>query len=201
MKNSITNSNATKALIIAMAFIMFFSYIQAQKNSINLCVNYRKSGDGLGYSISPQIGYKIKSHEILLGTNIQKRNLNVSGMNIRYNYNLKRINNIALFLFCDVNYFNNAYLGNSCVKVESFIHPENASFYNSYKSNVIGEHAGFGIKFVRSNYFNLFALIGAGSYQTLSPYPKQLFRLRDKASSSLLISVGLNIKLTNQHKK
>lgn len=201
MKTTKVNLNSIKALVIAIAFMMLQFPVNAQKNSFNFCVNYRNNGNGLGSSIIPQIGYELKSHEFMLGANIQKRSLNISGVNIRYNYNMKRISKVQLFLFCDINYSHNAYLGKQRVKTESFIHPEYSSFYNSYKLNVIDEHAGFGIKFIRSNYFNFYALVGGGSYQTLSPYPKHLFRLRDQFGSSLLLNLGLTIKLTSQHKK
>jgi hypothetical protein len=200
MKRSTLNSVNIKRIVLAMALMMFLLNTQAQNNGIYVGANYRSSGNGLGSTFSPQIGYRKKSQEIVIGTNIQKRHLNMTGLNLRYNYNLGRVNNTEFFLFCSMSYFNNAYLGKNNVAIESHVRPEYASFYNGYRMKVMSEHAGFGIRLVRSEVINCFALIGAGAYQTLGCYQKELFRLRDRAGSSLLIGIGVNVKLYAGHK-
>ncbi len=196
MKTSVVNSNSVRNILLLATFMIFMVNASAQKTNMHLGVSYRSSGNGLGSVINPHFGVRKKCHEIVLGTNIQKRNLNVTGLNLRYNYNLGRVNRTEFFLFCDVNYFNNAFLGKNYVTAEAYCKREYASFYQNYKMKVIGEHGGFGIRICQSNYFNGFVLIGAGCYQTLSPYPQELFRLRERSGMSLLLNVGFNVKLS-----
>lgn len=196
MKRSVVNSNSVRNILLLVAFMIVIIDVNAQKAQMYIGVSYRNSGNGLGSAINPQIGLRKKAHEIILGTNIQKRNHNLTGVNLRYNYNLGKVNKTEFFLFYDVNYFNNAFLGKNYVEVETHCKPEYASFYQGYKMKVVGEHGGFGIRICQSNYFNGFVLIGAGCYQTLSPYPKELFRLREKSGMSLLLNIGFNVKLS-----
>jgi hypothetical protein len=201
MKTLKLKSNTTKATIIALAIAMFSSFVNAQKRNLSLSCNYRITGNGLGSTLIPQLVYRNGANELCLGTNIQKRNYNATGINLRYNRNLIKINSNELFVFLDVNYFNSAYLGKHSVQNETHVRPEYATFYQDVKFKVIGEHAGVGLKFIQSPYVNCFALIGIGSYQTLSSYAPELFRLREKCSTSLLLGLGMGITISKDHKK
>jgi hypothetical protein len=200
MKKVSNTSVNLRALLMGIVFAFFLTNLSAQKSNLNFSVNYRVSGNGLGSFIVPQVSYKGSAHEIMLGPAIQKRNMHVSGLSTRYNYNLPKIGNAEFFFFCDASYYRNSVLGNSYVKKESFAKPENSNFYKTVKLQVIEQHAGFGIKFLRRGNINGYALIGAGAYATVGSYALPMFRFRDRAGSSLIMGVGLNIKLHNAHR-
>lgn len=181
--------NKTKKVTMGMMLIAFtlFSYSgksqtdsQIKKTRVGTSMGVVVTGDGFGKNYNPmlRIGYKRSSFSI--GTLIQAKNKNASGLNLNYEYTIfgeterafgsvppceEIINpNLDLFVFATAMYQANAYLSNTFIEREKAFAPESSTNFESLRFKSYEGYAGFGLRIKCFNTFKIFGNIGAGGY-------------------------------------
>lgn len=152
------------------------------------------SSDGFGTMYTPGVFYQKNNCKIELGMNVQKRKLNISGMQVNFEYTLfddskgcyegSLAGDMELFAFSTIKYSSRAYLSTSQIKIEKMIGKDSNILYEDLKYTAVEGYVGLGLKVKLSNKLKFNNSIGLGGWKTLEG-ENCLYRNYDGVSISL----------------
>ena len=102
---------------------------------------------------------------------------------------------MEVFLFYDVAYHANAYLGKGVIAWESYLNPEFTGYYKKTMIKTIEQHAGFGVNIFIIGSLKAYGGIGVGYYNTVGNINKTLFRYREPNNCSLMLMAGIKVNI------
>jgi hypothetical protein len=151
---------------------------QNRNSKFGISASSSLSGAGFGIMYTPAIYYKINDFRLGVGLNIQKRNLNISGSQINFEYTMcdeeKKslhggyIGSLELYAFSTVKYSTNSYLSNSQILLEKRVAPDNNLSLEKLKFSAAELYAGFGLKIRITKHIKWGNSIGFGGWRTLT---------------------------------
>lgn len=193
-----------KSILIVLVFLFNKQYCSAQNNHLfqkgnfGFAANASVSADRFGGQYSPMFYYKKGRRSIFMGPIIQNKNLNLSGLQLSYDYTLAGKDvigsepyneNLELFCFITSIYHCNATLGKSAVWEEK-------RAYNGYEGDPaklrfksIELYAGGGLKLKLFSNIKWMNSIGFGGYTSFN-VPKTL--CYENKSVGLLLKSGIS---------
>jgi hypothetical protein len=143
---------------------------------------------------------KVNDCKIELGLNIQKRKLNVSGMQVNFEYTLlddsKKCYNdgsagdLELFAFSTVKYSWDAYLSKSQIKIEKMVATDRNIPFDNLKFAAVEAYVGFGLNVRLSKKLKCRNSIGFGGWTSING-ERHLYRQYD--GISIALSTGLTM--------
>lgn len=200
MKTKTTNNSILKGIKgIAIAALLIAGIktdsLKAQESAFGLTLKSNCSMSGLGTAFVPQLTYSYGRHQVLLGVNVQKRNLNISGVRLGYTYVVNPEDDAQVFLLADAAYYDKAYLGKRMLSIESRVNSESTDFFSKTRINVFEQHIGFGVRLFSNSPVSLFGSVAGGVYHTLGCSKDLAFGYRDMTDASVMINIGVNVRI------
>jgi hypothetical protein len=194
-----TTKNILKGLtnLFIPMLILFNSHVRSQNapdNVFGISIKTSISMGGLGSTTAPQLTYNYKRHSVALGLNIQNKHQNLAGFRTSYRFVLNPGDYNEVFLFCELAYFEKAYLSERTIKYETKINPERASYFQSTKLRASEQYLGFGVNLIKTGPLNIFGSIGGGFYKTYG-LTKGIFGYRDLFSTTVVASLGARFSI------
>ena len=175
------------------------SLSQSEPAKVGISVTSSISGAGFGTMYTPGVFYQKNNCKIELGMNVQKRKLNISGIQSNFEYTLfddskdcygRSLNGgLELFVFLTNKYSSGAYLSTSQIKRERMIGKDGNIPYENLKYTAIEGYVGVGLKIKLSNKLKFNNAIGFGGWKTLKG-ENGLYR--DYNGVSISLTTGLS---------
>ena len=186
--------------IIALSLCLNYNLLsQSEPAKFGVSANSSISGAGFGTMYTPGLFYQKNDCKIELGMNVQKRKLNVSGMQVNFEYTLfddskgcyeeSLAGDIELFVFSTIKYNSNAYLSTSVIKKEKMINKDDKIPYENLKYTAIEGYVGVGLKIKLTENLKYNNSIGFGGWTTLKG-ENGLYR--DYDGISICLTTGLS---------
>ena len=186
--------------ILALSLCLNNSLLSQDKHEkFGISATSSISSDGFGTMYTPGVFYQKNNCKIELGMNIQKRKLNISGMQANFEYTLfddskgcyekNLAGDLELFVFSTIKYSSSAYLSTSQIKIEKMIGKDNNISYENLKYTAVEGSVGVGLKIKLSNKLKFNNSIGLAGWKTLEG-ENGLYR--DYNGVSISLTTGLS---------
>lgn len=184
--------------LILISGILFLSVLNSfsQKAVKTLQLSHEVSGSGLGQNISIGAGISKANHLLSFNIIIQKKKVNLSGVNVNYKYIVCKSENEKTELFFSINTAMQAraYLSDKSLRIEQLCNPEQNNNYKTMSLNVFESYAGFGVRLNHTSKISTLYNIGYGGYTTLNKnYDYKMYR--QKSAQSLQFQFTLLYKI------
>ncbi len=163
------------------------------KLNIGLNLNYTNSNSGLGSDIKPGIGLYKNTNVLMMGINIQKRNLNVAGFwaCFEHGFESATTSRAELFVFGSAAHHTSAFLSNRYVRLENYACREGEFNYTEMKLNLVELYGGFGLHIKLTPHLYATTAIGAGMYHTIEAPEASKNMIRENSAATVYLKCGI----------
>lgn len=193
-----------KLKLVAASALLVVSTVSAQtvnrKNNIGLVLAYTNSNNGLGSDLKPAVALQLGANTLVIGPNIQKRNLNLSGFRASYErvVCVSNTGKSELYFFGSAVYHPKAYLSKRYVKVENSAMFDKSYRYDNMRLTLVEAYGGFGFNRRITNHLSASLAVGVGVYHTLDAPVMCHDMIRDNSAASIFMKSAITYKFKKQ---